>query len=366
MDAGQSAADKAAAASRAAAHLRQKAADAEAAAARYQQGFEGERLLAEWLTPLQAAGFRLLADCTVPGAVGNIDMIAVGPAGVFVIDAKNWSGRLEIRQTDLLQSGRPRPEAVDGVVGQAAVVDAALRAAGAGTVQIWPILAFVGEASIPGYRLLDRIYITGGPAVSDLLQSAAPVLDQPWIDWTHAVLASALPPRTSVLHGAVQQPEEHVVFLNPWFKNGNRRIYVRDELGTDGGYLDLVSGRISGHSPAAAQVLGQLLPHYLSDLDSAGLDVGDQRGIRTFLADSGQSNPTVMPLVAGNVWRRHGLQRLYVSRLTSDGRRLEMGWYDLDDGRVYSDSGLEAEVRYCGETFEKLEADRVARQNGSY
>lgn len=365
MDAGQSAAERAESASRAAAHLHRKAAVAEAAATRYRQGCEGEQRLAEWLAPLAPAGFQLLADCSVPGQVGNIDMLVVGPAGVFVIDAKNWSGRLEVRNSDLLHNGRGRQEAVDGVTHQAAVVDTVLRAAGATTVPIWPILAFVGEASLPGYHLLDRIYITGGPAVAGVLQHAAPVLDRPWMDWTYTVLAADLPPRTSALEGEIRQPEEHVVFLSPWFKHGKRRIYVRDEAGNDGGYLDLTNGNISGQSPVAAQVLGQLLPHYLTDLDNAGLDQGDQSGIQTFLSGQNIAQSTGVRLVAGYVWRKRGLSRLYVSRLTGHAQRQEMGWYDLDDSRAYSDNGFEAEVRYCGHTYQTLEADRRYRKGPS-
>ena len=38
-----------------------------------------------------------LHDRRVPGTRGNIDHIVVGPAGVFVIDAKNYQGKIEIR-----------------------------------------------------------------------------------------------------------------------------------------------------------------------------------------------------------------------------------------------------------------------------
>ena len=38
-----------------------------------------------------------LHDRRVPGTRGNIDHIVVGPAGVFVIDAKNYQGKIEVR-----------------------------------------------------------------------------------------------------------------------------------------------------------------------------------------------------------------------------------------------------------------------------
>ena len=42
-------------------------------------------------------GLRVLHDRRVPGTRGNIDHIVIAPAGVFVVDAKHYEGRIEIR-----------------------------------------------------------------------------------------------------------------------------------------------------------------------------------------------------------------------------------------------------------------------------
>ncbi len=55
-------------------------------------GARGEEKLAEAL-----AGFTVLHDRRVPGTRGNIDHIVVAPAGVFVVDAKRYEGRIAIR-----------------------------------------------------------------------------------------------------------------------------------------------------------------------------------------------------------------------------------------------------------------------------
>ena len=55
-------------------------------------GARGEEKLAEALD-----GFSVLHDRRVPGTRGNIDHIVVAPAGVFVVDAKRYEGRIEIR-----------------------------------------------------------------------------------------------------------------------------------------------------------------------------------------------------------------------------------------------------------------------------
>ena len=53
-------------------------------------GYFGERIVAEHLEPLKLQGWRIFHDvpCVNNGAKFNIDHIAVGPAGVFVIETK--------------------------------------------------------------------------------------------------------------------------------------------------------------------------------------------------------------------------------------------------------------------------------------
>jgi len=55
-------------------------------------GASGEEKLATALD-----GFSVLHDRRVPRTRGNIDHIVVAPAGVFVVDAKQYQGRIQIR-----------------------------------------------------------------------------------------------------------------------------------------------------------------------------------------------------------------------------------------------------------------------------
>ncbi len=59
------------------------------------RGAEGERELAKALAGI--AGVQLLHDRRVPGTRGNIDHLVVGPAGVFVVDAKRYEGLIKVR-----------------------------------------------------------------------------------------------------------------------------------------------------------------------------------------------------------------------------------------------------------------------------
>jgi ssDNA-binding Zn-finger/Zn-ribbon topoisomerase 1 len=59
------------------------------------RGAEGERELANALAGI--AGVQLLHDRRVPGTRGNIDHLVVGPAGIFVVDAKLYEGLIRVR-----------------------------------------------------------------------------------------------------------------------------------------------------------------------------------------------------------------------------------------------------------------------------
>lgn len=58
-------------------------------------GARGEERLATALAGLD--GVQLLHDRRIPGTRGNIDHVVVGPAGVFVVDAKAYKGLIQIR-----------------------------------------------------------------------------------------------------------------------------------------------------------------------------------------------------------------------------------------------------------------------------
>lgn len=114
-------------------------------------GAEGEERVAEVLAT--ASGVEVLHDRRVPRSRANIDHIVVGPAGIYVIDAKKYKqgGAIEVRDVGtwrnpdqrLYVDGRHRTNLVDGVIGQIEIVRAALGLDLKG-VPIHGVLCFVG------------------------------------------------------------------------------------------------------------------------------------------------------------------------------------------------------------------------------
>jgi hypothetical protein len=91
---------------------REKAERLQRSAALWEKGAEGEVAVARALEALPE-GWVALHDLAWPGRErANIDHVVIGPGGVFVVDAKNWSGRVEVRDDVLLQNGRRREPTV--------------------------------------------------------------------------------------------------------------------------------------------------------------------------------------------------------------------------------------------------------------
>jgi Nuclease-related domain len=103
----------------------------------WQQGAHGEARTAERLAKhLEGSGVRLLHDRRVPRhGQANIDHIAIGPAGVLVIDTKTHRGKIKTdrvgglfgpRRIVLEINGRDQTRLVDGVERQVTYVRDAL------------------------------------------------------------------------------------------------------------------------------------------------------------------------------------------------------------------------------------------------
>ena len=125
----------------------------------FKAGELGEVAVGESLDRRTAEGPAvILHDRRMPRARGNIDHLAIAPAGVFVIDAKAHSGKVQIDRplfgsTKLRIAGRDRTELIEGLDRQVAAVRDALDRAGHVDVPIQGVLCFT-NADLPLMRTL--------------------------------------------------------------------------------------------------------------------------------------------------------------------------------------------------------------------
>jgi hypothetical protein len=93
-------------------------------------GATGEEMLADRLARTCPEAI-VLHDRRLPGRRTNLDHIAVAPSGVYVIDAKRYRGKIEVRkplrgEQRLLIAGRDKTKLVEGLLRQRQAVQAAL------------------------------------------------------------------------------------------------------------------------------------------------------------------------------------------------------------------------------------------------
>jgi hypothetical protein len=92
----------------------------------WRRGAAGERRTARLLAALERHGWAVLHDLALPGSRANLDHLAIGPGGVFVIDSKHYRGRLQLDPSGRLWHGRyplaPALRAVSFEADQAALI----------------------------------------------------------------------------------------------------------------------------------------------------------------------------------------------------------------------------------------------------
>lgn len=101
----------------------------------------------------------VLHDRRMPGSRANIDHLAIVPSGVYVIDAKRYKGKIEVRkpffgEAKLVIGGRDKTKLIAGLERQADAVRAAV-APLAPEVRVNKCLCFVGDPQMPVVRRLE-------------------------------------------------------------------------------------------------------------------------------------------------------------------------------------------------------------------
>jgi superfamily I DNA/RNA helicase len=167
MAAGGSASRRAQEARRQERLLREQWQTARQQARRWEAASEGERRVAAQLLVLTARGWRLLVDRRWPGTkAANVDMLLVGPGGVFVLDVKNWRSAPEASEGKLLAGGEPRDEHAAKLLAVTKAAESAVASLGMSPVAVQPLMVFAGhrvDAGLGRIRLLGEREV--GPAL---------------------------------------------------------------------------------------------------------------------------------------------------------------------------------------------------------
>lgn len=146
-----------------------------------------------------------LHDRRVPGTKGNLDHLAIGPAGAYVVDAKRYTGKVERRDVGsffrpderLYVGNRDRTKVVRQMAWQIEAVRAALDSSGHADIPLQGVLCFVdSEWPLLFARpiRLHGVTILWPKALQDLVRSGD-ALDATGVDDVARALAAAFPPK---------------------------------------------------------------------------------------------------------------------------------------------------------------------------
>lgn len=121
------------------------------AAEAWTQGAQGEERVGRILAPLRSQGWTILNDLQL-GDVGNVDHLAMGPQGIFVIDTKNVRGTVSVGFDGIDVAGWAK-NYVPRVIEQAVEVrDRLLQATRRETLWVQGVLAFVdADMDVSGF-----------------------------------------------------------------------------------------------------------------------------------------------------------------------------------------------------------------------
>ena len=176
MGAGDAAAEQSRLAAERVARLKRQLDQAEHATKAWDAGAAGERVVADKLSELVPRGWYVLHDVHWPGRPkANLDHVLVGPGGVVVVDAKNWTGEVRVASGVLWQGRYARTQAVEGALAQCAAVASVL--APPHRRHVRPLICMAAQPDLFGVTNSD-VAVAGAERVVGAIESLPAVLDQ--------------------------------------------------------------------------------------------------------------------------------------------------------------------------------------------
>ncbi len=134
------------------------------------KGAKGEEWVAHELAFL-GADYTIFNGLRLGGGKQNFDHIIIGPAGVFVVETKNWKGSIEFRDGKLFAGGRePSRPPLKQVKAATAELVAYIDEAGCGNIPVHSVLCFLGTKLPEEIMNVNGVVICSGRRLVDVLQ----------------------------------------------------------------------------------------------------------------------------------------------------------------------------------------------------
>ena len=190
MGAGDGAAEHSRLAAERVARLKRQLDQAERSTKAWDAGAAHGRVVEEKLSELVPRGWYVMHDVHWPGRPkANLDHVLVGPGGVVVVDAKNWTGEVRVASGVLWQGRYARTQAVEGALAQCAAVASVMAPPHRRLVR--PLICMAAQPDLFGVTNAD-VPVAGAQRVVGAIEALPPVLDQQAVVGLYAHLGQQL------------------------------------------------------------------------------------------------------------------------------------------------------------------------------
>jgi hypothetical protein len=159
------------------------------------KGARGEELVARSLALLPDSftvfhGIAAHSQSLIPQGGADLDHVVVGPAEIFVIETKNWSGTITIENGELVCDGEPpsRPP-LDQVKDAATALRTRLRSVVEAEIEITPILCFASGRLPAGQQGAAGVLVCNIEQLPSIIQNSG---ETPLSEQTQQAVIQAL------------------------------------------------------------------------------------------------------------------------------------------------------------------------------
>lgn len=218
----------------------------------WRRGAEGEERVAATLTRcLDASRWAVIHDLTIGSRGANLDHLAIGPGGVFVLNTKNLTGTLKVHERVIYQNGH-RTTFVPSLLREVRTVQQRLSVAAGREVSVRGLLVLTGTCTVhvaqrpSDLTVLRDAELSGWfgrlpadrlpPAEVLRLERAARDPDT-WVPPATRRRPAAAPPAVRV-SGPIE------IAVSRWTRHGKDRFYANGPDGVRLGFIDILTGEV--------------------------------------------------------------------------------------------------------------------------
>ena len=173
-------------------------------AGRMKVASDTERRTAVRLAPLAAMGWMQLGDRRWPGSRNaNVDMLLLGPGGVFIVDTKCWA-QLSVANGRIWRDQEDVTDELSGLLTLTELAESDLAEVGLAPAEVVPVVVLAGHRGV--HETIGRIVVVGEHDVLAFVLHRGNRLSDAAVDAVATRLMALFPPMSAPAGGSATSP----------------------------------------------------------------------------------------------------------------------------------------------------------------